>query len=127
VILADPYERGQRAVLNFGHTLGHAMEALSGYRRRPGAEVSLGMVMAARLSERLGLAEAGLAGEIEAVLQGLGLPTRLPENITFAVIDAAMRYDKKRSRGKPHFVLPVRVGEVKVGIAVDDWQSLVKV
>lgn len=124
VILDDPYERGQRAMLNLGHTFGHAVEVLSGYKLRHGEAVSLGIVLASRLSERLGLAQVGLAGEIETVLHGLGLPVRLPEDIAFEAIDAAMRYDKKRAGGKLRFVLPIRIGDVRAGVEVDDWQSV---
>ena len=68
LIQEDPYEKGQRAALNLGHTIGHALEAGSGYRLRHGEAVAIGMVAAARLSERLGIAQVGLAEEIAAAL-----------------------------------------------------------
>ena len=81
LIQEDPYEKGQRAALNLGHTIGHALEAGSGYRLRHGEAVAIGMVAAARLSERLGIAQVGLAEEIAAVLINLGLPAATPPGI----------------------------------------------
>lgn len=126
VIVADPYERGQRAALNLGHTLGHALETLSGFRLRHGEAVAIGMILEARLAERLGLAEPGLAGTIEAALAGLGLPVRIPEGYDLAALDAALRFDKKRAGGKVRFALPARIGEVQVGVAVADWRALLQ-
>ncbi len=76
IVAADERESGERALLNYGHTVGHAIEALAGYRTyRHGEAVSLGMVFAARLGERLGVTEPGLAARTIALLNGLGLPT----------------------------------------------------
>jgi 3-dehydroquinate synthase len=119
VIQADPFEKGRRAALNLGHTVGHGLEQASGYRLRHGEAVAIGMVIAARLSEQMGLAEEGLAGRIEAALQGLGLPTLIPAGLDQEAIRAAMRVDKKRAGGKLLFALPVRIGEVQVGIPVE--------
>ena len=99
LIQEDPYEQGQRAVLNLGHTIGHALEAGSGYKLRHGEAVSIGMVAAARLSQRLGIAQAGLAEEIAAALQGLGLPVAAPPAMDWETILQGMRVDKKRSGG----------------------------
>ncbi len=126
VIQADPYERGLRAALNLGHTIGHGVEKASGYNLRHGEAVGIGMLAEARLSERLGLATPGLAGQIAVVLDGLGLPTRIPAELDRAAILQAMRLDKKRSDGKIRFSLPVRVGEVKVGVAIDLDESILE-
>ena len=76
VVTADEREAGERALLNYGHTVGHAIEALTGYARfRHGEAVGLGMVAAARIGERLGVSGAGLAERTVAALRGLGLPT----------------------------------------------------
>jgi 3-dehydroquinate synthase len=124
VIQDDPYERGQRAALNLGHTLGHAVELASDFRLRHGEAVAIGMVAAARLSERLGLAQPGLAQQIESVLLGLGLPSEIPGDLTRSQIIDAMRVDKKRAGGKARLALPVRIGEVKVGIMIEDAELL---
>ncbi len=119
VIQMDPYEGGLRAALNLGHTLGHAIEQASGYSIRHGEAVSIGMVAAARLSERLEMAQPGLAEEIAAVLQGLSLPTEVPASLDLASIQQYMGLDKKRAGGKVRFVLPLRVGEIKTGVETE--------
>lgn len=120
VIQIDPYEQGFRAALNLGHTLGHAIEQASGYRIRHGEAVSIGMVAAACLSERLNLADPGLAEEISAVLQRLGLPTKVPFDLDMAVLQQSMQLDKKRADGRVRFVLPLRIGEVQPGVEIED-------
>lgn len=119
VIQADPYEKGARATLNLGHTVGHALEAASGYKLRHGEAVSIGMVIAARLAERIGLAETGLSAQIASVLAGIGLPTIRPRTIAIPEIIERMRVDKKRAGGKLRFALPRRIGEVVFGVEVD--------
>jgi 3-dehydroquinate synthase len=81
VIGADPYETGRRAVLNLGHTIGHAVELVSNFQLRHGEAVAIGMVAASRLAERLEIAEPGLADKIENVLMGLGLPVEIPPEL----------------------------------------------
>jgi shikimate kinase/3-dehydroquinate synthase len=125
VIQADPYEKGARAALNLGHTLGHALEQASGYRLRHGEAVAIGMVAAARLSEQRGIAGHGLADEIVGVLRRLGLPVEIPADLDIGAINAAMGLDKKRAAGKVRFVLPRRIGEVQTGVELDDfWRVL---
>jgi shikimate kinase/3-dehydroquinate synthase len=120
IIQDDPFERGKRASLNFGHTLGHALEVTSNYCLKHGEAVAIGMVSAARLAERLGLADHGLTQEISDTLQHLGLPITIPASLDSERILAAMRVDKKRAAGKTHFVLPIRVGEVRWGVLVEE-------
>ena len=95
VVGADEREAGRRAILNYGHTLGHALERLAGYRGlRHGEAVALGMVFAARMSEMLGLAAPGLVGGHVRVLRAVGLPVGGVELDPDAVL-AAMGTDKK--------------------------------
>jgi len=111
VVQEDPYEHGLRAVLNLGHTFGHALELLSDYRLSHGEGVSVGLVAASRLSARLGLCSPALAVRVEQVLARLDLPTRYWDH-TPEQIWQAMATDKKR-RGKTlRFVLLRAVGEV---------------
>ncbi|MCI0520904.1 MAG: 3-dehydroquinate synthase [Chloroflexi bacterium] len=124
VIQDDPYEQGRRAVLNLGHTMGHAVELVSGYRLRHGEAVAIGMVVEARLAEQIGLAQAGLAAQIEAALAGLGLPVSIPAEMDRQAILAAMRMDKKRRAGSLRFALPLRLGEVLPGVEVSDFAWL---
>ncbi|MBN1304971.1 MAG: 3-dehydroquinate synthase [Anaerolineales bacterium] len=120
MITADPYERGIRAALNLGHTLGHAVESVSGFALSHGEAVSIGLVAEARLAERMGIAPGGLTEEISVVLSGLGLPTRIPAGLSRQAILNTMKYDKKKAAGVVYFSLPVSVGEVKVGVEVND-------
>ncbi len=124
LIQEDPYEKGRRAALNLGHTIGHAIEAGSGYRLRHGEAVSIGMVAAARLSERLGIAQPGLAEEIAGVLQGLHLPVEAPPGMDWETIARGMRVDKKRFSGVLQFALPERIGKVRVGVEVSDVELI---
>ena len=109
IVGADERESGERALLNYGHTVGHAIEALTGYRAyRHGEAVALGMVFAARLGERLGVTEPGLADRTVALLRGVGLPTgglRLDP----ARVWNLLARDKK-ARGGVRFVLCRRPG-----------------
>ncbi len=127
VIQADPFEKGQRASLNLGHTLGHALEAVSGYQIKHGEGVAIGMAAAARLSEQVGIAQKGLAAELESCLLSLGLPVRIPGNLDRSRLSAAMLFDKKRLHGRQRLVLPVRIGEVRWGVEIDDPASLLEV
>lgn len=125
VIEADPYEKHLRQVLNLGHTVGHGVELASDYRLSHGEAVAVGMVAEARISETLGIAEPGLAKRIAAALTSLGLPAVVPTGLQPERIVQAARLDKKRAGGSPRFALPVRIGEVRPGVKVDDWQSIV--
>ena len=120
VIEADPFERGLRASLNLGHTIGHALEAASGFRLRHGEAVAIGLVTEARLAERLGIAGSGLSETMAVTLMKLGLPVKIPANLPLDDIKNSMRYDKKMNSGVIRFTLPVKVGEVRVGVAVED-------
>ncbi len=113
VVEQDPYERGRRAELNLGHTFGHALEILSGYRMRHGEAVSIGMVIACRLAARLGICSPDLGTRTENILRKLGLPVRHAGHTPDAIWQA-MSSDKKRKDGRLRFVLPRRVGEMVV-------------
>ncbi len=120
VIEADPFEQGQRAALNLGHTVGHAIELASGFRLRHGEAVAIGMVVEARMAEEMGLAKPGLSETIAGLLAEVGLPTEIPADLRTDKILQTMQLDKKRAGSKVRFALPVRIGEVKVGVEVDD-------
>jgi len=120
LIEADPFEGGVRAKLNFGHTVGHALETVSGYRLRHGEAVAIGMVAEARLAERLGIAGQGLSATIAVTLMELGLPIKAPPDLSQEDIIHTMRYDKKMNSGIIRFALPVKVGEVRAGVEVEN-------
>lgn len=108
---------GLRAVLNYGHTFGHAYEALAGYGTLThGEAVAIGMVDASRLAERRGLIGTEETSRQVRLLESLGLPTSLPEGVAFSAADvlSRMRLDKKNAGGKLRFILPTRIGEVKL-------------
>ena len=118
VVEKDEFERtGLRAVLNYGHTFGHAFEALAGFGEiLHGEAVAIGMLYASRLAERLGLIDSAATRRQEALLSLFGLPTRLPAEWSHsedAVIDR-MKLDKKTVGGQLRFVLPKRLGHVEV-------------
>ena len=117
VVERDEFEAtGVRAVLNYGHTFGHAFEALCGYGQMlHGEAVAIGMVHASRLAERRGLIDSSVTARQIALLQALHLPTALPPHVTLSpdAILARMQLDKKAVSGSLRFVLPTRLGEVK--------------
>lgn len=114
VVARDERESGLRMILNFGHTLAHAIETLLGYRRLlHGEAVAIGMVFAARRSEALGHAPTGVADRIEALLQRAGLPTEPPALPRRAYLDA-LRVDKKRQDAHVRFVVLRALGEADV-------------
>lgn len=113
VVEEDPFERGRRAVLNLGHTVGHGLERLSNFTLRHGEAVSIGMVVAGRLASRLGHAPPTLADRVEASLAIWGLPVRLPPFSPSAIWEA-MAHDKKRRGRSLRWVLPRAIGDVFV-------------
>ncbi len=120
IIETDPYERGMRAALNLGHTVGHAVELVSGFQLRHGEAIAIGTVVEARLAERLGLAVGGLSEELGVALSDLGLPTHIPPGMSQEAIINAMKMDKKKAAGVVKFALPVKVGQVEVGVAIEN-------
>ncbi|MFN2131773.1 MAG: 3-dehydroquinate synthase [Anaerolineae bacterium] len=116
VVEEDPYERGRRAVLNLGHTVGHAIEQLSGFELRHGEAVSIGMVAAAEIAAACGLAEPALPGRIAAALVAHSLPVRCPPLDADEIWEMMGRDKKKRGR-KLRWVLPRAIGSVEI---VDD-------
>jgi 3-dehydroquinate synthetase len=110
IVERDPFEQGDRAWLNLGHTFGHALELLSGYTLRHGEAVGLGMVAAAELSAGLGYCDMALPRRVRAAVARLGLPTSYPFDPAAAL--TAMGTDKKRRGRNLRFVLIKRIGEV---------------
>ena len=110
VVREDEREHGRRKTLNLGHTLGHALEHVSGYRLLHGEAVAIGMVLEARIAERLGVAERGTAERIEVVLRGAGLPVARPRELPVDRVVDATRLDKKSRGGRVEYALPARIG-----------------
>ena len=114
VVEADEREAGPRAILNFGHTFGHALEALTRYRRYThGEAVGMGMAWAARLSVHMGLCRREDSDRLTDLLKRIGLPIEVPR-INRARLLEAMGRDKKARGGRLRFILMRRIGEVGV-------------
>lgn len=111
IVTRDEREAGMRKVLNFGHTIGHAIEAATHFGTLHGYAVSIGLVAEARLAERIGVAAAGTARAIERVCGDAGLPTSVP-NVPVADLITFMRADKKARGGRVEYALPVRIGQM---------------
>ena len=114
VVAADERENGRRAILNYGHTFGHAVELLSNFAISHGEGVAIGMTLAARCSVLSGRWSAAEAARQTALLRALGLPTALPRTCSAATMLAAMLHDKKTRGGQLTLVLPRAVGEVEL-------------
>lgn len=110
VVAQDEREQGRRAILNFGHTVGHAIESTSKYEVLHGEAVSIGMVYEGRLAESLGIAAAGTARRISSVLERLHLPIERPDGSHVDELLAAMRADKKVRAGEIRLALPKTIG-----------------
>jgi 3-dehydroquinate synthase len=111
VVEKDEKDRNLRNILNFGHTIGHALETVSEFKLQHGRAVSIGMVGAALISQRLGFLSGPEAQRIEALLSAAGLPVNHNFPDTREIMQA-MKYDKKRAGGKIRFVLLKGIGEV---------------
>jgi 3-dehydroquinate synthase len=113
VVAEDAREGGLRHVLNFGHTIAHAVEKLQHYDMLHGDAVAMGMVAEARLAERLGLASAGLSDAVEDGVIRAGLPARLPSGVSVASVVAETLGDKKARGGAARYALPRSIGHME--------------
>jgi len=120
IVGQDERETGLRAVLNFGHTVGHAIEAAMRYEMLHGEAVAVGMALEARLAEALGVLEAGTAKRITRLLERYELPVARPESAAPDDLLELMGHDKKNRGGELRFALPRRIGEMG-GDARSGW------
>ncbi|MGH7637249.1 MAG: 3-dehydroquinate synthase [Gemmatimonadaceae bacterium] len=124
VVARDERESGLRKVLNFGHTIAHAIEAATNYRVLHGEAVAMGMVAESRIAERIGVADRDIADEIAIVCEAAGLPTTPPALKIESLLEFT-RADKKARGGRVEYALPRRIGEMAGddngwGVPVDD-------
>jgi 3-dehydroquinate synthase len=110
IVSRDEREEGLRKVLNFGHTIGHAVELISGYSLLHGEAVAIGMALESELAEKIGVAQTGTAATVKRVVQSVGLPAAIPAGIDGNAVIEAMRSDKKGRSGSIRFALPLRIG-----------------
>jgi 3-dehydroquinate synthase len=125
VIEQDPFEKGIRATLNAGHTVGHALELTSNFALSHGEAVSIGLVVETRMAEECGLARAGLADDVSRVLAGLGLPVDVPPGMDINLVESTLFRDKKRAGSGVKFALATEIGHSEFGInyTLDDIRS----
>lgn len=122
-IETDVFDRSVRRLLNFGHTWGHAVEAVTGLHH--GYAVSVGMCFATRLAVHKGLCDSSVLNALETLLERFGLPTTT--NALPWVVFEAMKRDKKRSAGNIHFILPREIGKTEiVDLSLEELKSFIK-
>jgi 3-dehydroquinate synthase len=122
VVAADEREADLRRILNYGHSIGHAVEAASGYQLPHGLAVAIGMVAVNRLAVAMGLLTTADSTRITALLEAYGLPVRIPAGYRISRIKEYLKSDKKSVGGRVFFVLPEGVGRVKISDAVSEAQ-----
>ncbi len=112
VVEADPMEKNQRRMLNYGHTVGHAVEAASGFELLHGEAVAIGIIAAGLIENEIGLSEPERLDRIRKILEKIGVPITLPENLAEDKLIDLMKRDKKAIRKWPRFVLIQEIGKV---------------
>lgn len=120
IVEIDEKEQGLRRILNYGHTLGHALEAQSNFTISHGEGVALGMVAAARISENAGYLESACRERIENLIRKSGLPCRIPQDISAGEIIPRLKMDKKKEGDIIHFVLLKKIGMPFVNGGIDN-------
>jgi len=126
IVKRDPLEKGERALLNFGHTFAHAIETAQGYGAaneaalNHGEAVAVGMVLAAKLSAQLGLANTADSDTLHEVLTAFGLPTRIPPGLDPNTLLAHMRLDKKNVAGRLRLILWRGIGQAFIAPDIDE-------
>jgi 3-dehydroquinate synthase len=110
VVRRDERESGLRKTLNFGHTLGHAIELGTNYRMPHGEAVAIGMALETELAEEMAIAESGTAAAVREAIQRVGLPVSPPVELSIDSIIRATHADKKARGGQPEYALPNRIG-----------------
>jgi 3-dehydroquinate synthase len=116
VVQEDPFEQGRRALLNLGHTFGHAIELVSNFEVRHGEGVALGLVAAANMAVEMGRCTPQLAQRIRNLVDRVGLPVQW-SGLDSAAVHATMFFDKKRSGKTVRFIIPQALGDV---VMIDD-------
>ena len=112
VVTRDPHEHGERAILNFGHTVAHALERVTRYAIPHGEAVAIGMVVEADVAHRLGLGDASVRDALADALPRAGLPVHVPRALDAAAIVAATAGDKKTRAGTVRYALPATLGRM---------------
>jgi len=119
IICEDPFEKGIRASLNLGHTVGHGIEKATDFRLQHGEAVAIGTVIEARIAADMKLADESLPRLLAGLFKSVGLPTAIPEGLDIDQVITAIAKDKKKAGGKVRFALPISIGQVQTGVVVD--------
>ncbi|MCU0525491.1 MAG: 3-dehydroquinate synthase [Elainella sp. Prado103] len=120
VVSQDEKEAGLRAILNYGHTIGHAVESLTGYRRvNHGEAVAIGMVAAGQIAVALQMWDQTSADRQTQLIQKAGLPIQIPSGLDSEAMIVALQSDKKVLDGRVRFILPTQIGQVEITDQVD--------
>jgi 3-dehydroquinate synthase len=112
VVEADPYERNKRRILNYGHTVGHAVEAASGYELLHGEAVAIGIIAAGMIEIEMNLSRPEKLERIRRILEKLAVPVKLPDNLAEKDLIELLQHDKKAVNKWPRFVLVSDIGRV---------------
>ncbi|MBM4167109.1 MAG: 3-dehydroquinate synthase [Ignavibacteria bacterium] len=120
IVEQDERETGPRKILNFGHTVGHAIETLSHYKLRHGYAVSMGMIAESKISQQLGWLKEHDVERIERILMRGKLPTRLPKNCSPHAVLKKMQFDKKAKEGRITYSLIEKLGQCQFNICVEN-------
>lgn len=120
VVSKDEKESGLRAILNYGHTIGHAIETVTEYRKfLHGEGVAIGMHLEAKLAEIMGFLKIHDVLRIKALINSYGLPSEMPKNLNVNSLMSSMQLDKKAVAGELKFILPERIGKVRIQKGVE--------
>ena len=119
VVSQDEKEAGIRAILNYGHTIGHAIESLTGYSTiNHGEAVGIGMIAAGKIGVKLGMWTEKATKQQEQLIQKSALPITIPNTLKSNEIIDSLQLDKKVKAGKIRFILPTNIGQVKISDSV---------
>lgn len=118
VVAKDERDVGLRNILNYGHTIGHAVETISDFKVKHGKAIAIGMLAAARISNKMGILDKNELGRLKGIIEKAGLPTEMPD-LEIEKIIQAMKHDKKVLRGKIRFVLLKSIGSAFITDEVD--------
>jgi len=118
IVEKDEKEEGLRGILNYGHTIGHAIEAVSDFQLKHGQAVAIGMAAAAKISSRMGILDESEVVKLERIIEKAGLPTEMP-GIDKEAVMQVMQHDKKVLQGRVRFVMLKSVGNAYISDEVD--------
>ncbi len=125
IVSRDEFDRGERALLNFGHTIGHAVEELSGYKISHGKSVAIGMAVISQACEMMGICADGVYEKLVAVLTANSLPTST--EFTADAITDAVKNDKKKSGNEISVIVPLSISQTQIKkMSFDEFYALIK-